>query len=1329
MAPSIRELTDAVREVVLGSDPSEELTPRLIAERVQQRFKLDNNLLEKGSETRDPVKEAIKAANEERTAQDAEKAEAKDESPTENPPPSPPTAASKGKKKAEKDESDVEMDKPELAKPSSSKKAAKKSKTAASDSDGESKKKAKPTPRRSSTKKQFKSASVIATSESEGDGERPAKPKHKPEASKPKPAPKPKAKPKKETPAVESDAEESGPEEDAPKKRKRKSDSASKPPAKKRAKKEVNKDEETLKKLKSYVSACGVRKPWKTLFKDADTASRQIPIVQNVLRELGMTGRFSLEQAKRIKEKRELEEDVAEAQVFEQRTRGSRREQRSEPSPDEANSEPADDEDAEAQPKFKRSGANICDGPVGARQVKVFEGEGAVGHVTYTLISPPTIYGFVPILEECRSTLRQPPNVEFVHGYPGIPSGGPDRPQAAVKGAVEVRATSPAGVRSKWLRVELRKVETIPGSGSNTFYDYVGPSPVDIWRAEDEWDLLSARDIPFEIRIPESIPPTLQLDDNVGIRYELIASICTKGKRSFFRKQKSNVVSAQTEIIIDKHDLHATWPVYNQPDVRQVDLDGVVLTVERHHTCYAPGDTVTAIATVRSEFQTVILRGFEMSLRETRTFRGGAYVQGKKTVPQTRVSNLVDVKVPVNLTLMGGMQHKSELGVNIPPNHTTTTLNSARHIDITYVLCVRAIMGTGQPVICELPVIMSNWPRTVSHEAVRRIGPAPGLSLLAANAMHSVVSSAPEPPRSNTFAGRPSALEVSRNAPNSMTSPTSPQRGLEPNEFGAIPRLTHHSRPSEERRLTITNAQPNEISQVDPMDARRRPSANVHPVPSNGYRDEKAEYQRAKDSVERVQGNHSPPPSRDGPAAGSSHRPWVSAEEEKIRLYNRAQDAVNRTQGSEVARPGMTSPVNGAVDEKEALRKYNEARRAVDRAQNSILDGELPVFEGGSSSGPSVYATAAEEKERLRRDMMGQGSGSSSPPLSSATPYESAAAEKARLKREMLERERGGRSNSPPSMGSSSIPNGSGSGAFESAAAEKARLKMEMQARERIGSVPSHGHQPPKMPSPQLPNGNGSVPGSPFESAAAEKARMKREMIERDRQEQERLQRARSANSTASSPYESAAAEKARMRREMEERDRQAQAMPPPFSSGSSSSYTNAYSSSASPPPIAGGSPYESAAAEKARLRRELEERDRQPPSFTASSSLSPSPPPFASGSSPLPPFNGNGLSEKEIMARHFASQDAMAGSSSRPQPATPGPAGMMSAAQEKQMLAARFAAEDATPRTPPPLAPRPPKDYIRETQDEDLRVSKYVYEDAPIPDVEAPPPLPPKPE
>ncbi|KAJ7580845.1 hypothetical protein C8J56DRAFT_751437, partial [Mycena floridula] len=65
-----------------------------------------------------------------------------------------------------------------------------------------------------------------------------------------------------------------------------------------------------------------------------------------------------------------------------------------------------------------------------------------------------------------------------------------------------------------------------------------------------------------------------------------------------------------------------------------------------------------------------------------------------------------------------GMHHKLELGCAVSPNHTTTTLNAARHIDITYVVVVRALMGTGKRLGMELPVVVSNWQRGVSVEAV-----------------------------------------------------------------------------------------------------------------------------------------------------------------------------------------------------------------------------------------------------------------------------------------------------------------------------------------------------------------------------------------------------------------------------------------------------------------------------------------------------------------------------------------------------------------------------------------------------------------------------------
>ncbi len=101
---------------------------------------------------------------------------------------------------------------------------------------------------------------------------------------------------------------------------------------------------------------------------------------------------------------------------------------------------------------------------------------------------------------------------------------------------MEVR--TPQGVKAKWITIELRKVETLTGGGvANTFYDSV-PGPIKLWEAsqDSDYELLRSvritngscfyshnrqvrvlqKDFAFTIRIPESIPPTLNLDDRGG---------------------------------------------------------------------------------------------------------------------------------------------------------------------------------------------------------------------------------------------------------------------------------------------------------------------------------------------------------------------------------------------------------------------------------------------------------------------------------------------------------------------------------------------------------------------------------------------------------------------------------------------------------------------------------------------------------------------------------------------------------------------------------------------------------------------------------------------
>ncbi|KAF9505865.1 hypothetical protein BS47DRAFT_489941 [Hydnum rufescens UP504] len=309
---------------------------------------------------------------------------------------------------------------------------------------------------------------------------------------------------------------------------------------------------------------------------------------------------------------------------------------------------------------------------------------------------------------QLKITLRQPPNVDFVIGFPGIP-GHQERPHAAVKGSVELRVGQGSPVKAKWIRVELRKIEILPGGGqTNTYSDVVGSGSFNLWTAKDEWEVVSTRDLPFQIKIPEDVPPSVALENGSGIKYELVASVCYRAKKGLFRRVTAPVMSASSPIVIDKHELHSTWPAYSQKDSRQVNKDGFTLVVERGNTCYGPGDTVLLRVTLKSSTPPVTIRSYEMALRETAVYRTG---EAPKTAngPQIRSSFVGSEKLSVNVLLK--------------------SVVTATHIEVVYGIAVRATLDDGRDLVIDnIPVMMSNWSRAVSNETVKRIGWAPILS-------------------------------------------------------------------------------------------------------------------------------------------------------------------------------------------------------------------------------------------------------------------------------------------------------------------------------------------------------------------------------------------------------------------------------------------------------------------------------------------------------------------------------------------------------------------------------------------------------------------------
>ncbi|KAJ7585063.1 hypothetical protein C8J56DRAFT_141831 [Mycena floridula] len=162
------------------------------------------------------------------------------------------------------------------------------------------------------------------------------------------------------------EADDAESDQSKPKKRRKSKENDAKKPKEKNAtaKPKTGGDEERIKRLKSLVSACGVRKVWSKVFQDAPNPSQQILILKRMLTELGMSGRTSMEQAKAIKEKRELAAELEDVQTFEKaiRTQSLRSKGKSvsEPQSEEDADSEGDEEEAVVRPKRKTARQSIA---------------------------------------------------------------------------------------------------------------------------------------------------------------------------------------------------------------------------------------------------------------------------------------------------------------------------------------------------------------------------------------------------------------------------------------------------------------------------------------------------------------------------------------------------------------------------------------------------------------------------------------------------------------------------------------------------------------------------------------------------------------------------------------------------------------------------------------------------------------------------------------------------------------------------------------------------------------------------------------------------------
>lgn len=83
-----------------------------------------------------------------------------------------------------------------------------------------------------------------------------------------------------------------------------------KPAAKGKADAGADPDQAEIKRLQGWLVKCGIRKLWGKELKAYETPKAKIKHLKDLLAEVGMTGRYSVEKANQIKEARELAADI-----------------------------------------------------------------------------------------------------------------------------------------------------------------------------------------------------------------------------------------------------------------------------------------------------------------------------------------------------------------------------------------------------------------------------------------------------------------------------------------------------------------------------------------------------------------------------------------------------------------------------------------------------------------------------------------------------------------------------------------------------------------------------------------------------------------------------------------------------------------------------------------------------------------------------------------------------------------------------------------------------------------------------------------------------------
>lgn len=333
----------------------------------------------------------------------------------------------------------------------------------------------------------------------------------------------------------------------------------------------------------------------------------------------------------------------------------------------------------------------------------------------------------------CRLSLRAPPHLPFIQGYPGIPAG-PNRPQAAVCGTVEVRVGAQP-IKAKWVRVEIRKHESLPPgfpgssltSNNAENWELVGEIH-NLWQSPPgkEFDVLETADFKFFLPLPEDIPPSCEMMKGTGIWYELVSAINYKKKGGIFSGDSNSILKISEPLRIIKHELHSSWPIYHNIDSKAVSGKDVMMTIQRPNVAFGPSDKFLLTASIKSTRSLPFkLRGFDCTLLEVVTSK--PFIQNKDNKRKSKAPNQPVVKsrpvtharCAVDESVGKGGEKSARIEMNVP-DEILSTVRNAKNIEVGYELQVKAVCdGFEGPSVMGIKYVVGSYPKMTAQQLTR----------------------------------------------------------------------------------------------------------------------------------------------------------------------------------------------------------------------------------------------------------------------------------------------------------------------------------------------------------------------------------------------------------------------------------------------------------------------------------------------------------------------------------------------------------------------------------------------------------------------------------